>query len=77
MAALSLTKEVCDLYGSRVFKAFKGSTQDRHEDAKWVEFIKTFSYVIKYKHDKENIVADELSQRHIHKKARQNIEKRT
>ena len=28
--------------------------------AKWVEFIETFPYVIKYKESKENIVADAL-----------------
>ena len=32
--------------------------------AKWVEFIKTFPYVIKYKQGKENIVADALSRKY-------------
>ena len=32
--------------------------------AKWVEFIETFLYVIKYKQDKENIVADALSRKY-------------
>ena len=32
--------------------------------AKWVEFIKTFPYVIKYKQGKEIIVADALSKRY-------------
>ena len=32
--------------------------------AKWVEFIETFPYVIKYKQGKENIVADTLSRRY-------------
>ncbi|RVW18237.1 RNA-directed DNA polymerase-like [Vitis vinifera] len=32
-----------------------------HWHAKWVEFIETFPYVIKYKQGKENIVADALS----------------
>jgi len=36
-----------------------GKLNRRH--AKWVEFIETFSYVIKYKQDKENIVADTIS----------------
>ncbi|XP_022973897.1 uncharacterized protein LOC111472489, partial [Cucurbita maxima] len=31
--------------------------------AKWLEFIETFPYVIKYKQGKENIVADALSRR--------------
>ncbi|XP_062075289.1 uncharacterized protein LOC133779331 [Humulus lupulus] len=33
--------------------------------AKWVEFIETFPYVIKYKQGKENIVADALSRRYV------------
>ena len=32
--------------------------------AKWVEFIESFPYVIKYKKGKENIVADALSRQH-------------
>ena len=32
--------------------------------AKWVEFIETFPYVIKYKQGKENIMADALSRRY-------------
>ena len=33
--------------------------------AQWVEFIETFSYVIRYKQGKKNIVADALSRRHV------------
>ena len=33
--------------------------------AKWVEFIVTFPFVIKYKQGKENIVADALSRRYV------------
>ena len=33
--------------------------------AKWVEFIETFPYVIKYKQGKENIVVDALSHRYV------------
>jgi len=32
---------------------------------KWIEFIEIFSYVIKYKQGKENIVIDALSRRNI------------
>ena len=32
--------------------------------AKWIEFIETFSYVIKYKQGKDNVVADALSGRY-------------
>ncbi|CAA7051423.1 unnamed protein product [Microthlaspi erraticum] len=34
--------------------------------ARWVEFIETFPYVIKYKKGKDNVVADALSRREAH-----------
>ncbi|RDY06264.1 Retrovirus-related Pol polyprotein from transposon 17.6, partial [Mucuna pruriens] len=34
-------------------------------DAKWVEFLEQFLYVIKYKQGKVNIVVDALSRRHV------------
>ncbi|XP_044489105.1 uncharacterized protein LOC123213695 [Mangifera indica] len=40
------------------------STLFNKRHAKWLEFIETFPYVIKYKHGKENIVVDALSRRH-------------
>jgi hypothetical protein len=40
----------------------KGKLNRRH--AKWVEFIESFSYVIKHKKGKENIIADALSRRY-------------
>ncbi|XP_075675008.1 uncharacterized protein LOC142644241 [Castanea sativa] len=43
-------------------KSGQGKLNRRH--AKWVEFIQTFPYVIKYKQGKENIVADPLSRRY-------------
>ncbi|XP_075674999.1 uncharacterized protein LOC142644229 [Castanea sativa] len=43
-------------------KSGQGKLNRRH--AKWVEFIETFPYVIKYKQGKENIVADALSRRY-------------
>ena len=44
------------------FLKSQGKLNKRH--AKWLEFIKTFPYVIKYKHGKENVVADALSRRY-------------
>jgi hypothetical protein len=32
--------------------------------AKWIEFIEVFSYVVKYKKGKDNLVADDLSRRY-------------
>jgi hypothetical protein len=37
----------------------QGKLSRRH--AKWVEFIESFSNVIKYKKGKENVIADALS----------------
>ena len=33
--------------------------------AKWVEFIESFPYIIKYKKGNENVVADALSRKHM------------
>ncbi|RDY07914.1 hypothetical protein CR513_07914, partial [Mucuna pruriens] len=41
----------------------KRNLNKRH--AKWLEFIKQFSYVIKYKKGKENVVVDALSRRYV------------
>ena len=45
-------------------KHLKGQGKLNRRHAKWMEFIETFSYVIKYKQGKENIVADALSRRY-------------
>jgi len=46
-------------------KHLKGQGKLNRRHAKWVEFIETFPYVIKYKQDKENIVVDTLSRRYV------------
>ncbi|KAL3567897.1 hypothetical protein D5086_030548 [Populus alba] len=46
-------------------KQLKGQGKLSRRHAKWVEFIETFPYVIKYKQGKENIVADALSRRYV------------
>jgi len=46
-------------------KHLNGQDKLNMRHAKWVEFIETFSYIIKYKQDKENIVADALSHRYV------------
>ncbi|XP_038979001.1 LOW QUALITY PROTEIN: uncharacterized protein LOC120109324 [Phoenix dactylifera] len=45
-------------------KHLKGQGKLNRRHAKWVEFIESFPYVIKYKQGKENVVADALSRRH-------------
>uniref|UniRef100_A0A2N9GXJ1 RNA-directed DNA polymerase n=1 Tax=Fagus sylvatica TaxID=28930 RepID=A0A2N9GXJ1_FAGSY len=42
-------------------KHLKGQQRLNKRHAKWVEFIETFPFVIRYKHGKENVVADALS----------------
>uniref|UniRef100_A0A2N9GIU8 Uncharacterized protein n=1 Tax=Fagus sylvatica TaxID=28930 RepID=A0A2N9GIU8_FAGSY len=45
-------------------KHLKGHQRLNKRHAKWVEFIETFPYVIRYKHGKENVVVDALSRRY-------------
>ncbi|GMI66644.1 hypothetical protein HRI_000333700 [Hibiscus trionum] len=44
-------------------KHIRGQHKLNKRHAKWVEFLESFPYVIKYKKGKENIVADALSRR--------------
>jgi hypothetical protein len=46
-------------------KYLKGQAILNQCHAKWVEFIKTFPYIVKYKKGKDNVVADALSQRNV------------
>ncbi|KAJ4715126.1 Transposon Ty3-I Gag-Pol polyprotein [Melia azedarach] len=45
-------------------KFIRGQGKLNRTHAKWVEFIETFPYVIKYKQGKDNVVADALSRRY-------------
>ena len=45
-------------------KHLKGQGKLNRRHAKWVEFIETFPYVIKYKQGKENVAANALSRRY-------------
>jgi hypothetical protein len=42
-------------------KHIRGQTKLNKHHAKWVEFIETFSYIIKHKKGKDNVIADALS----------------
>jgi len=46
-------------------KHLKGQGKLSRRHAKWVEFIETFPYVIKYKQGQENVVADALSRMYV------------
>ncbi|XP_016690191.2 uncharacterized protein [Gossypium hirsutum] len=45
-------------------KHIKGQQKLNKRHAKWVEFLESFPYVIKYKKGKDNIVEDALSRRY-------------
>ena len=45
-------------------KYLKGQDKLSKRHAKWVEFIESFPYIIKYKKGKKNVVADALSRRY-------------
>jgi len=45
-------------------KHIKSQSKLSRRHAKWIEFLESFPYVIKYKQGKENVVADALSRRH-------------
>jgi hypothetical protein len=45
-------------------KRITGQAKLNKHHAKWVEFIKTFSYIIKHKKGKDNVIADVLSRRY-------------
>ena len=46
-------------------KHLKGQHKLNKRHARWMEFVETFPYVIRYKQGKENIVADALSWRYV------------
>uniref|UniRef100_A0A2N9GA30 Reverse transcriptase n=1 Tax=Fagus sylvatica TaxID=28930 RepID=A0A2N9GA30_FAGSY len=46
-------------------KHLKGQGKLNKRHARWMEYIETFPYVIRYKQGKENIVADALSRRYV------------
>lgn len=46
-------------------KHFKSQDKLDRRHGRWMEFIETFPYVIKYKKGKDNVVADALSRRHV------------
>ena len=46
-------------------KCLKGHAKLNRRYAKWVEFIESFPYIIKYKKVNENVVADDLSRKSV------------
>ena len=46
-------------------KHLNGQHKLNNRHARWMEFVETFPYVIRYKQGKENIVADALSRWYV------------
>ena len=46
-------------------KCLKGQAKLNYKHAKWVEFIESFPYIVKYKKGKENVIADALSRKSV------------
>jgi len=46
-------------------KYLKGQAKLNRRHAKWMEFIESFPYIVKYKKGKENIIADALSRKSV------------
>ena len=63
MAALPVAQRSFSDHES--LKHLKGQGKLSRRHAKWVEFIETFSYVIKYKQGKEKIMVDALSRWYV------------
>ena len=59
-----LAKEFVIHTDHEMLKHLRGQTTLKRRHAKWLEFVETFSYIIKYKKGKGNIVADALSRRY-------------
>uniref|UniRef100_A0A2N9IG11 Reverse transcriptase n=1 Tax=Fagus sylvatica TaxID=28930 RepID=A0A2N9IG11_FAGSY len=57
-------------YDKELYALGQHKLNKRH--ARWVEFIETFPYVIRYKQGKENVVADALSRRQAKSKVQPN-----
>jgi hypothetical protein len=57
------TKEFVIHSDHESLKFLKSQANLNKHDAKWVEFIESFPYVIKYEKGKENVVADALSRK--------------
>ena len=45
-------------------KYLKGQANLSKRHAKWVEFMESFPYIVKYKKGKDNVVVDALSRKH-------------
>ena len=65
MAALLWPKEFMIDTDHESLKHLKDQGKLKKRHARWMEFIETFPYVIRYKKGKENVVADALCRRYV------------
>jgi hypothetical protein len=61
LVTLSLAKRICYNSDHESLKHIRGQEKLNKCHAKWVEFIESFSYIIKHKKGKKNVIADALS----------------
>jgi len=59
-----MSKEFIIHTDHETLKYLKSQHKLNKRHAKWVEFLKQFPYIIKYKKGKSNVVADALSRRY-------------
>ena len=59
-----LSKEFVIHSDHESLKHLKGQLKLNQRHAKWSKFIESFSYIVKYKKGKDNVVADDLSRHH-------------
>jgi hypothetical protein len=64
LPTLSLPKKFVIYFDHESLKHIKGQQKLNKHYAKWVEFIKTFLYIINHKIGKGNGIADALSRRY-------------
>ena len=57
-------KEFVIYFDHESLKHIRGQAKLNKRHAKWVEFIETFPYIIKYNKGKENVITDALSRRY-------------
>ena len=63
MVAILLAKEFIIHSDHESLKHIRSQGKLNRRQAKWVEFIESFPYIIKHKKGKDNIIADILSRR--------------
>jgi hypothetical protein len=59
------TKEFVIHSDHEALKYLKGQAKLNRRHVKWVEFIETFPYIVKYKKGKDNVVVDTLSRKSV------------